>query len=233
MNTYLLKKRPLILGIGVFAIFCVLFIRAETFPGHKELYRLLIGELTKVEPLPETSSISSPAQSDNVVYVLGGSQNELIRKIGTAAELYHHGLCKRILSLSRPGITEYDHHLHRNLTNDEWFIKTLANSGVKKEDIELVTLKRRFFGTLTEAKSIADTASQRGYTHLVLVTSPYHTMRTWLAFSKYVNGRGIALSIYASNYHATLSELIFEYFKLLLYRDNLLARHSVDKVAML
>jgi len=131
--------------------------------------------------------------------------------------LYHRGLCKRIMSLSRPGITEYDHNLHRNLTNDEWFIDKLVGRGVKKEDIELVPVKHSFFGTLTEAKSITDTASKMGYKNLTLVTSPHHTMRTWLAFSKYAKERGIVLYLYASNYHAALYELIFEYLKLVLY----------------
>jgi uncharacterized SAM-binding protein YcdF (DUF218 family) len=225
MYKYTFKKSPLIIGIGVFTIFCALFITVQTFPGHRELYGLLIRELTKVEPLRETTPISSPSQADNIVYILGGTQNELADKIKTAAELYHRGLCKRILSLSRPGITEFDHKLHRNLTNDEWFIKKLTQNGVKREDIELVKLKHHFFGTLTEAEGISDTASQRGYKHLILVTSPYHTRRTWLAFSKYAKVRGIALNIYASDYHATLSDLIFEYLKLLLYSNDLLAGH--------
>lgn len=222
MNKYLIKKVPLVLSISVFILSCVLFIAVETFPGHREIYSLLIKQLTRVEPLPERYSIS-PSQSDNIVYILGGSQDDLERKIETASELYRHGLCKRILSLSRPGITEYDHILHRNLTNDEWFINKLVGRGVKKEDIELVILKQGFFGTLTEAKAVADTASQRGYKHLTLVTSPHHTMRTWLAFSKYVKERGIVLFVYASNYHATLHELIVEYFKLVFYRCVLIS----------
>ena len=221
MNKYLIKKSPLVLGISVFTLFCVLFLSVEAFPGHKELYSLLIKQLTRVELLPE-SSYTSSSQSVNIVYVLGGSQEDLEGKTETAAELYHNGRCKRILSLSRPGITEYDHNLHRNLTNDEWFISELVGRGVKKEDIELVTLEHGLFGTLTEAKGIPDTASRRGYKHLILVTSSYHTMRTWLTFSKYAKGRGVVLYIYASNYQAPLYEVIFEYFKLVLYKYVLL-----------
>jgi uncharacterized SAM-binding protein YcdF (DUF218 family) len=225
MNKYHIKKVFFVLCASVFAIFCLLFINVETFPGHNELYSLLFKQLTRVKPLPKSPYIS-PSQTDNIIYVLGGSQAELEKKTETAAELYHHGLCKKILSLSRPGITEYDHKLGRNLTNDEWLINKLVDHGVKKEDIELVTLKHSLFGTLAEAKGISDICSKRAYKHLILVTSPYHTMRTWLAFLKYVEGRGIDLSIYASNYHATLYELLSEYFKLVLYRYYLLATHS-------
>ncbi len=225
MNKYLIKKVSFVLWASVFAIFCLLFISVETFPGHNELYSLLIKQLTRVEPLPKSPYIS-PSQTDNIIYLLGGSQAELERKTETAAELYHHGLCKKILSLNRPGITEYDHTLGRNLTNDEWLINKLADHGVKKEDIELVALKHSLFGTLAEAKGIADISSKRAYKHLILVTSPYHTMRTWLAFLKYVKGRRIGLFIYASNYHATLYELLSEYFKLVLYRYYLLSTHS-------
>jgi hypothetical protein len=225
MKKYPIKKIPLILSTSVFAIFCLLFISVETFPGHNELYDLLIKQLTIDQTLLERPSISL-SQTDNILYILGGSQDDLERKAETAAELYHRGLCNKILSLSRPGITEYDHKLGRNLTSNEWFINKLADRGVKLEDIELVILKHSFFGTLTEAKGIVDLSAKRGCKHLILVTSPHHTMRTWLAFSKYAKGRGIGLSIYASNYHATLNELIFEYIKLVLYRYDLLATHS-------
>ncbi|HYA88529.1 MAG TPA: ElyC/SanA/YdcF family protein [Nitrospirota bacterium] len=225
MNKYLLKKRPLILSISVFTILCGLFISVETVPGHKELYSLLIEHLSRVEPLLESPQ-RSPSQSDNVIYVMGGSQADLDSKAETAAAQYHLGLSKKILSLSRPGITEYDHTLGRDLTNDEWFVNKLVARSVKKEDIELVILQHSSFGTLTESKGIAQIASERGYTHLILVTSLHHTMRTWLAFSNYVKGRGIVLSMYASNYHASLYELLFEYCKLVLYRYDLLAMHS-------
>jgi len=48
MNKYLIKKAPLVLYICVFAIFCILFLSVATFPGHKELYSLLIRQLTRV-----------------------------------------------------------------------------------------------------------------------------------------------------------------------------------------
>jgi len=225
MNSSLNHKVPLVLALSGIIIFCGLFVIFETFPGHKELYHLLIEQLIKVEPVPE-SSYASPSQSGTIIYVMGGSQADLESKTETAADLYHRGLCKKIMSLSRPGITEFDHALGRNLTNNEWFINKLVDRGVKREDIELVVLKHSFFGTLKEAKGIADIASERGYTHLILVTSLHHTMRTWLAFSAYAGGRGIVLFMYASNYHASLYELLFEYLKLVFYRYDLLATNS-------
>ncbi len=185
--------------------------------------------LTKIEPLTE-NSYNSTLKSRNILYVLGGTQKSLKKKFKTAAELYNRGLCKKILILSAPGIIEYDPRLGRKLTNDEWAINKLVELGVRKEDIEPVSLEKGFFGTFTEAKGISALVLKRGYKHLILVTSPYHTMRTWVTFSKFLKDRGITLYIYASNTlyiyasndNIGLHNLLLEYFKLLLYKNFVL-----------
>ena len=207
--------------LALFLAFCI-FLSLEIVPGHKELEcYLLTKKLTKIEPLLAGSGASS-SKTNAVVYVLGGPQTTLDSKFKTAAELYHQGLAKRILLLSVPGITEYDHQLRRNLTNDEWSINKLIEKGVNIEDIEPINLIKGCFGTLTEAKGISDIAYERGYKRLILVTNSFHSMRTWLSFSKFVKDRGISLFLYAAPDHTSLYRLLSEYCKLILYKNYVL-----------
>ena len=120
--------------------------------------------------------------------------------------------------LSRAGITAYSPALGRNLTNDEWSADELESFGVPKPDVEAVKIENGFFGTLSEAESIPKLVSDRGYTVLILVSSPYHTMRVWESFSKYSRDKDLRLFIYTSNDHPGLYALVKEYFKLEFYR---------------
>lgn len=222
-----LKKVILFLGVSAFVFFFItwLFLINESVPGHKELKFLLMKRLIRVEPLTE-NSYNSTSKSTNILYVLGGSHKSLKKKFKTAADLYSRGLCEKMLLLSEPGITEYDPLLGRNLTNDEWAINKLVDLGVKKEDIEPILLKKGVFGTFTEAKGISDIALKRGYNHLILVTSSYHTMRTWVTFSKLLDGSGVTLYIYASDESVGLRHILLEYVKLKCYESILLPAYN-------
>ncbi len=218
-----MKKVLLLSCVGAFIAFfgSWLFLTVETIPGHKELKIALTERLVRIEHVPDISC-KSPSNSNNVIYVLGGSQDSLKNKFETAADLYRRGLSKKILFLGRPGITQYDSLLNRNLTNNEWAINKLAALGIKKEDVEPVSLKKGFFGTFTEAKGISDIVLKRGYNRLILVTSSYHTMRVWVSFSKFSRDRDIDLYVYMSNEPVDLRDLLLEYFKLLIYNNLLL-----------
>jgi hypothetical protein len=218
-----IKKASFYIALTIFITILgtSLFLNLEDFPGHKEFKVLLISRLVKASPLPDNFK-DSRQQSKNVIYVLGGNQNALRYRFQTAATLYHQGAAKKIFILSRQGITEYDPLLKRNLTNNEWAIKRLEELGVEKDDIEAAQIEEGFFGTLSEAKSIPQIVNERGYSNLILVSSSYHTMRVWVSFSKFTEGKEAALFIYGAEDHARLSGLLFEYFKLIIYKEFLL-----------
>lgn len=218
-----IKKGSLISVFTASVLLCIswLFLTIEKAPGHKELKSYLLKQLTIVKPLPIAPN-KSRLQSNNVIYVLGGPQDSLKAKFQTAADLCRRGQTKKILLLSESGITEYDVRLQRNLTNTEWAVQQLTSLGVDKEDLEPIRLKKAFSGTLTEAKAISDIATTRGYTHLILITSPEHTMRTQLAFSAFLKDREVNLYIYGSHDRVSLRELLLEYVKLFLYKNVLL-----------
>jgi hypothetical protein len=60
----------------------------------------------------------------------------------------------------------------------------MVSIGVKKKDIELVSIPSGYFGTLSEGRGITSVAAARGYQGLILVTSSRHTKRVLFAFSR-------------------------------------------------
>lgn len=217
MKRVKITKKILFLGLGWLLTFTGLlwFLNWEVFSGNRELKSLLTNKLTKAVPL----SVTDGAQTSrgDAIYVLGGSARSLQDRFYTASVLYNKGISKRILIDSDPSMTEYRVSMGRNLTMNEWAIEHLVALGVKKEDIEPVSLEKGFFGTFQEAKGISDIVLKRGYKDLVLVTSSYHTMRTWKSFSKFLKDKGLNLYIYMAPDNPGIYTLLKEYVKLEVY----------------
>lgn len=215
------KQIYFFIGLGAFVLSLGLlaFLIVGGFPdGLKSSF---IKTLVKIEPaLP--ASIPSLKESNTVIYVLGGSQPSLENRFKTAADLYHQGMAFKIFILSRTGMTVYSPIVGRNLTNNEWATEKLVSLGVPKEDIELVKLEKRFFGTFSEAEGISNLVLNRGYKTLILVSSQSHTMRVWESFSKFVKNKKLNLFIYAANDHPSVYSLLQEYLKLKFYKLFLL-----------
>jgi len=215
----------LILSVVIPIIGLCTFITFDSFPGRKTLTIFLKAHLN--EKLVLSNYLPNyvtdyQAVSKNVIYILGGDQNSLEYRFKMAADLYQHHAANKIMTLSVGGITEYDPSLGRNLTNDEWEIRKLAELGVSTKNIEILTIKHGFFGTLKEARYVSQVVLNKGYRTLILVTSPYHTKRAYESFSKYLVNKGIDIYVYASDDDGNLIGLLIEYFKLILYNNVLL-----------
>lgn len=206
--------------IGAFLGGVELFV-IESAGDHYGFKSLLLKRLIHVEPLPESSD-KSASESKPALYILGGPQNSMENKFRVASERYHEGVVSKILFLSQSGITEYSSKIGRNFTNDEWALEKLIKLGIPSELIEPVPIEKRFFGTLSEAQGISRIAVNRGYSRLILVTAPHHTMRTWLSFSRYFKGHDIKLYIYPSDDDAGMRELLIENMKFIIYKYILL-----------
>jgi len=176
-----------------------------------DLKQLLSDELIRINP-------PAPETKVDVIYVLGGSQKSLEHKYKTAADLFHKGICKRIWILSRPGKTEYNRSLGRNLTNDEWSLLKLKEFGVPKEHIEPIKIKERFFGTFSEAKDVSSLIKSRGYKILLLVSSSYHTHRVKISFNNFLKNQNTSVYVQGSENKAFLRDLIVEFLKLKVYQ---------------
>jgi len=115
------------------------------------------------------------------------------------------------------GITEYSPILGRNYTHGEWVTHVMMGAKVPTADIEGAAIPTGIFGTLSEARWIADLAKRRHPVRLILVTSRYHTRRVSIAFSHYLNSQG-ELYIYGSGEKVRFHHLLAEYIKVLFYR---------------
>lgn len=182
----------------------------------KTVKGLLLESLVIQGELPTARTV--PGQgSQTLIYVLGGAQDDLKWRIRLASEIYGRGLANHVAFLSVREITEYSPDLGRNYTQDEWVTHEMMKSGVKVADMEFVGMTTGFFGTLSEARGIAELVKKKGYRRLMLVTSSYHTHRALFAFSTYLNGK-VELSVHGSDEKAPLHHLVAEYIKLLVYR---------------
>lgn len=203
--------------LALTAVFLSAGLAALLFPAGKErIKEVLADRLIKSVDL-QVSPVGR-ANSNNVIYVLGGPRQSLERKFFVAAQLYHRGAGSRIMVLSRAGAMEYAASIKRNVTYDEWTTQRLSALGVRKEDIEPVRVDEGFFGTLSEAKAIPSIASSRDFSGLILVTSPYHTRRAWETFNYFAEGLGLKLYIYSSDEKIFLRNILLEYLKVVFYR---------------
>jgi uncharacterized SAM-binding protein YcdF (DUF218 family) len=182
----------------------------------------LVIQLVMEKHIPEAIT-NHDFKKSTLIYVLGGSQNSLIDRFRQASNLYHKGFSDKILILSRPGITEFNPELGRNMTNDEWSRRELERLNVRAEDIEPVSVQKRLLGTLSEGKSLSDIVRGRKCNRLILVTSDYHTRRVYDTFSRYVSNKSLEIYLYGSKDTRDLRVLLYEYAKLLFY-DHLILR---------
>lgn len=213
-KTILFLTAAFILFSGILA-----FLNFEGIPGRAALRDILTGRLVRADLIP-----AGPLElrRSSAVYVLGGSQFCLEQRFKAASDLYKRGLARKILIYSKDGVTEYSHALKRNLTYNEWSTLKLVEYGVRKEDIEPVSVKQGLFGTYSEARGVSGFARRGGYRNLILVSSSYHTERVWVSFSMFKDV-DLNLYIFKSPDGTDLEGLLYEYFKLFVYENFLAA----------
>ena len=201
------------LFLSMYAIFYITsnnIDKPNTFK-YKELLKSFI--LKKIIDVNE-----NVPKSIDVVYILGGSQNSLMLKFIAALKICNKQNCKRILMLSRPGITQYSETLKRNLTNDEWAMEKIKKLGLSADKIDFIAMEDGFFGTYNEAKNISRLIIKNNYKNVVLISAPYHTKRVRASFEKYLNKDSTNLYLLGTEEKGSIIDLAVEYFKLTLYQ---------------
>lgn len=184
---------------------------------REDLKYFLADELVcVVPPLP-------PGVRVDAIYVLGGGTRSLQHRYKTAADLFHKGISRDILILSRPGITEYSSSLGRNLTNDEWSMRTLGEFGVPEEYIEAIEMEGGFWGTFSEAQGISSLVKKRSYKSVLLISTHYHTQRVKITFEHLLKKQGTVLFVQGAGGGILLRGHLLEYLKLKIYKYFLLA----------
>jgi uncharacterized SAM-binding protein YcdF (DUF218 family) len=155
--------------------------------------------LTSTDELPQNKVFDA-------VYILGGNQESLKAKYKKAASIYIKGWCKEIIILSRPGITEYNISIRRNLTNDEWSRLILEGLGVSGKDVRTMVMEPGFFGTYTESKNVSKMIEENGWKSLLLITSPHHTKRVKKCFAHFIDGTAADFYVAAPEYKVSLTD---------------------------
>lgn len=209
----LLRKNILLIIFSVAAII-FLWVAFESFIGRNlaiEINQLLLSELIKDDSALVIEQVE-------IVYIFGGTQKSLEYKFITAATLFKNNVSKKFLILDRPGKTEYNKILNRNLTNNEWSIMKLESLGVPNDHVGILKMKEGFFGTLSEAKGLASHINEKKYKSIVLISAPYHTHRLQESFNYSFKKKNIAIYILSSEEEVCLKELLIEFFKLKLYQ---------------
>lgn len=214
------KNRSHIIIVRVILIAACAFLISSSFvlwlvSSPSNAFRGKVGELIRKELIREDSKRFTNVV--DAIYLLGGSQNSLEFKFKRAADLYHDGICKRILILHRPGKTEYSSLLRRNLANDEWAILKLEEFGIPKKNVEPIRIKKGFFGTLTEAKGISRLIIKREYKSIILISSPYHTHRVKISFEKFLKDHNVTFYVQGSDQRVSLMHFLVEFIKLKIY----------------
>jgi hypothetical protein len=99
---------------------------------------------------------------------------------------------------------------------------------VKQEDIETVSVKFGFFGTLREAKRVTDIVREIGGERLILVTSSYHTRRAFLSFSVFQRQIPIEIYVYEAEDDVGIINMFSEAVKLFMYENIILPVCSIN-----
>jgi hypothetical protein len=165
----------------------------------------------------DADNLEKADKKRSAVYVLGGSQGSLRLKYPLAATLYDTGAAETIMVLHQDGITQYDPDLGRNLTKREWTVRELANLGVVDENIEFVSIESGFFGTFSEAGTLANISEGKEIQELFLVCSSYHCRRVETSFRPFFKNNATEIKICGVDKNIGVRGLLFEYGKLLVY----------------
>lgn len=217
------KSKPLLLiSFSVIFIFILLSIwldSASWSAFRADLKQRILNELTCIYAPPAGVKVDA-------IYVLGGNQRSLEQKYKTAAELFHQGISNKVWILSRPGITEFNRSVGRNLTNDEWSIQKLEEFGVPEENVEAIKIKEGFFGTFSEAQGISSQLKSRKYKSIVLISSSYHTYRVKISFENFLQEQTAAVYTQASGEKILLRHATAEFIKLKVYQYFLIKNYQ-------
>ncbi len=170
--------------------------------------------------------VSHPLEQADLAVCLGGSP---VDRGLEAAELVKEGYAPRIF-ISRgepPEAIEIlrsrgvDFPENRQLTYE-----MLKDLGVSSES--LVVSDEAVSSTAEEAEQLRRLALAEGFSHLIVVTSPQHTRRAWIAFRHMFKDSGVSVSIRPARFsafdpenwwkkHRYARQVVLEYMKILWY----------------
>lgn len=167
-----------------------------------------------------------PEKSDLIVCLAGGNVDRGL----AVADAYGKGLAPRIFMAREEPPDGYKLLKERGVNYPEsvdLMRKLLEGLGIPRS--AFFTDDRPSKSTYEEAKLVKDVVMERGYSSLIVITTPYHSRRAWLTFRKVFEENEVRLLMLPSPYsdfRATdwwkkrryLRDVIVEYQKLIYYK---------------
>jgi hypothetical protein len=158
-------------------------------------------------------SAADSGHGRTALYILGGAGESQFLKFQKAASIYKQVDVSTVWVMQVDGITTFDPELSRNLTEDEWTLRELTRAGVPPEAIEFQRIEDRFFGTFSEARTLAVLCHEKRITTLLLVCAGYHARRVEVTFSALLSAGGVKIEIHPTDESVSAIGLLYEYVK--------------------
>lgn len=157
--------------------------------------------------------VDMPLQHADALIVMAGSQSE---RLPVAADLYKRGMAPRIL-LANDGVSAaFSPEKQRNLYQIEWAVEELVGFGVPREKI----VKLPFYGSATmfDVLAVKKYLVQTGQEKIIVVTSDYHTRRTYWTFRHALKDSAVYISVFPAESNSVGAKgIVIEYVKLVFY----------------
>jgi uncharacterized SAM-binding protein YcdF (DUF218 family) len=163
--------------------------------------------------------VSNGSASGDAAYVLADG-SALWERLDAAADLYLMKRVPLIILMRDDNTSAFSFKAHASWTVTQWSLDFLQWRGVPTEKVLVFDSRATTrLGTLNEAQSLA-MALPTNVARLVLVTSPAHTRRSVLAFTRSFRARAAIVPFAATAVDQSAeyySPLWLEYLKLLIY----------------
>ena len=167
----------------------------------------------------------SPQESDLMVCLAG----ENVERGLATADAFQQGLAPCVFMAREKLPDGYDLLRKRGIDypdNMDLMIMLLEQLGVSRSAI--LTSDRTMESTIDEAEYVRELVIEKGYKSLILITSPTHSRRAWLAFKKVFKEKDVRIIVLPSSYSGFkpedwwtqrryVREVIIEYQKLIFY----------------
>ena len=156
---------------------------------RKVIFKLLIAAFALIAVwiftapfLARNLIVEKPLENADAIIILSGSK-AFIERTHKAAELYNQGISKKVILTDDGGRGGWNRAEQTNLKFSEFARRELVKQGVAAENIE--TLEPKVSGTIDEAEVFFDSyAKNHNLQNVLLVTSVYHTNRTFWTFER-------------------------------------------------
>ncbi len=157
--------------------------------------------------------VDSPLRLADALVVMAGSQSE---RLPVAVDLFKKGMASKILLTNDGVLSAFSREKQQNLYQVEWAEEKLVRLGIPSEKI----VKLPFYGSATmfDALAVKKYLLKSGLKKILVVTSDYHTRRTFWTFSYVLKGYPVDISVFpAESISVGTKGIVVEYCKIVYY----------------